>query len=83
MFGFLNIFAAAVFAHGRASERVLTEIIDEGDADAFRFADDELAWRGHTATARQVASARGSLGLAFGSCSFQEPVDSLRELGLL
>ena len=83
MFGFLNIFAAAVFAHGRASERVLTEIVDEGDADAFRFGDDELAWRGHTATARQVASARGSLGLAFGSCSFQEPVDSLRELGLL
>jgi len=83
MFGFLNIFAAAVFAQSRASERVLTEIVDEGDVGAFRFSDDELAWRGHTVTARQVASARGSLGLAFGSCSFQEPADGLRELGLL
>ena len=75
MFGFLNIFAAAAFAHSRASERVLTEIDDEGDLQAFRF--------GHTVTARQVASARSSLGLAFGSCSFQEPVDGLRESGLL
>ena len=83
MFGFLNIFAAAAFAHGRASERVLTEIVDESDVSAFRFRDDEMVWRDHKVSARQVASARSSLGLAFGSCSFQEPADSLRELGLL
>ena len=83
MFGFLNIFAAAAFAHSRASERVLTEIVDEGDITTFHFGDDELAWRGHTVTTRQVASARSSLGLAFGSCSFQEPVDALRESGLV
>jgi hypothetical protein len=83
MFGFLNIFAAAVFAQSRANERMLTEIVDEDDVTAFRFSDEELVWRGHKVTAKQVASARGSLGLAFGSCSFQEPADSLRELGLL
>ena len=83
MFGFLNIFAAAAFAQVRASERVLTEIVDESDASAFRFADDEMLWRDHKVSTRQVASARSSLGLAFGSCSFQEPADSLRELGLL
>ncbi|MFL5620556.1 MAG: hypothetical protein ACJ79A_19430 [Gemmatimonadaceae bacterium] len=83
MFGFLNIFAAAAFAHGRASERVLTEIVDEGEAAAFRFGETELTWRGHKVTTKQVASARSSLGLAFGSCSFQEPADGLRELGLL
>jgi hypothetical protein len=83
MFGFLNIFAAAAFAQVRASERVLTEIVDESDASAFHFADDEMVWRDHKVSTRQVASARSSLGLAFGSCSFQEPADSLRELGLL
>jgi hypothetical protein len=83
MFGFLNIFAAAVFAQCRASERVLTDIVDESDVSAFQFRDDEMVWRDHKASARQVASARSSLGLAFGSCSFQEPADSLRELGLL
>jgi len=83
MFGFLNVFVAAVFAQSRAHERVLIEILDEGEIESFRFGEDELAWRGKTVTARQIASARSSLGLAFGSCSFQEPVDELRALGLL
>ena len=81
MFGFLNIFAAAAFAQCRVGERVLTDIVREEHPSAF--ADETLTWRGHVATARQVASARSSLGLAFGSCSFQEPVDGLRELSLL
>ena len=83
MFGFLNIFVAAVFAHSRAPERELIEIVDDSEIASFRFGEEELAWRGRTATARQIVSARGSLGLAFGSCSFQEPVDELRALGLL
>ena len=83
MFGFLNIFVAAVFAQSRAHEKVLTEIVDESEIAAFRFGEDELEWRGRTATARQIVSARGSLGLAFGSCSFQEPVDELRAADLL
>ncbi|PYP78218.1 MAG: hypothetical protein DMD35_12225 [Gemmatimonadetes bacterium] len=83
MFGFLNVFAAAVFAHAGASERELTSIVSEGDAAAFQFREQELYWRGRTATAKQIASARGSLGLAFGSCSFQEPVDGLRAIELL
>jgi hypothetical protein len=83
MFGFLNIFAAAVFAHARVNERMLTDIVNEDDPSAFRFAEDALAWHGHVATTKQITSARSSLGLAFGSCSFQEPVDGLRELQLL
>ena len=83
MFGFLNIFVAAVFAQSRAQERVLIEIVDDSEIASFSFGDDELSWRGRTVTARQIASARSSLGLAVGSCSFQEPVDDLRALGLL
>lgn len=83
MFGFLNIFSAAAFAQGRVAERVLTDVVSEGDASAFRFGDEELTWRGRSVTAKQIASARSSLGLSFGSCSFQEPVDGLHALGLL
>jgi len=83
MFGFLNIFAASVFAHARMSERAIADIVNEDDPDAFRFGDDFLLWRGQVATTKQISSARSSLGLAFGSCSFQEPVDGLRELQLL
>jgi hypothetical protein len=83
MFGFLNVFTAAVFAHARANERMLIDILNESDPEAFRFGDESLVWRGQVATAKQITSARSSLGLAFGSCSFQEPVDGLRELQLL
>jgi len=83
MFGFLNIFTAAVFAQLHMHERVLTEIVSEEEPAAFQFGEFGLEWRGRTATARQVTSARSSLGLAFGSCSFLEPVDGLRAIGLL
>ena len=83
MFGFLNIFVAAVFAQLHIHERVLAEIVSDEEPTAFRFEEFGLEWRGRTATARQIASARSSLGLAFGSCSFQEPIEGLRAIGLL
>jgi hypothetical protein len=83
MFGFLNIFAAAAFAQSRVHERVLADLVSEADASAFRFGEEELTWRERSVTTKQIASARSSLGLAFGSCSFREPVEGLRELGLL
>ncbi len=83
MFGFLNVFAAAVFAQAHLNERLLAELVEEEHADAIRFTDDSLSWRDHSATTAQIARARASLGLAFGSCSFEEPVAGLRELGLL
>jgi len=83
MFGFLNVFAGAVFAQAHMNERLLAELVDDERSDAIRFSDDALSWREHTATTAQIARARASLGLAFGSCSFEEPVAGLRELGLL
>jgi hypothetical protein len=83
MFGFLNIFAAAVFAQSRTHERAIVELVEESEASAFRFGEHELNWRGRSVTLKQIASARSSLGMSFGSCSFQEPTDGLRALGLL
>ena len=83
MFGFLNVFAAAAFAQAHMHERLLAELIDDERADAIHVSEDVVTWRGHTATSTQIARARASLGLAFGSCSFDEPVAGLRELGLL
>jgi hypothetical protein len=83
MFGFLNLFIAAVFAQHRVNEQLLTELVDEEQPSAFVFDEEVLTWRGRAVTAKQISSARTSLGLAFGSCSFQEPVDGLRALALL
>jgi hypothetical protein len=68
--GFVNLLAAAVFPDEEA-------VLAEEDADAFRLTQTEFLWRD--------ASAPPDRGLfaSFGSCSFFEPVDELKALGLL
>ena len=83
MFGFLNLFAAAVFAQRRVHESTLIELLEDRTPGAIEFGDETLRWRDVSASAKQIASARTSLGISFGSCSFQEPVDGLRAMRLL
>jgi len=83
MHGFLNVFVGAAFAWMHAPLPVLTEVLEETDARAFEFRDGELRWRGHSVSTRQIADARANFAHSFGSCSFEEPVEGLQELGLL
>jgi hypothetical protein len=82
--GFLNVFAAAVLASARwlPEEAIEACVLDE-DPSSFRFEDDTFAWREKSASAAEVERARAVLAVAFGSCSFDEPRQGLRELGLL
>jgi hypothetical protein len=73
--GFLNLLAAAIFEDEEAA-------LDEGDAAAFRLDGDVLRWRDREASQADVRKGR-ELFVAFGSCSFSEPVDDLRALGFL
>jgi hypothetical protein len=80
MHGFLNVFLAAAFAwHGR---REIEPVLAETDTAAFRF-DDRAHWRDWSLDAAQVREARTQFAHAFGSCSFEEPVQELEALGLL
>ena len=83
MFGFLNVFAAAVFAQQVLGEKRLAQLLDEDDPTAISFGADDLRWCDCSATAKQVASARSSLAVSFGSCSFIEPVQGLHAMGIL
>jgi hypothetical protein len=81
--GFLNVFVAAVFAWNGLGQEALHEILEETSAGAFDFQDDQLCWRREALTTAQVAAGRRDFAHSFGSCSFEEPVSGLRELGLL
>lgn len=83
MFGFLNVFLAAAFACAGVNDAVLVRLLEERDAYAFIFGDDAVTWRDHRLSREQVADARHSFAVGFGSCSFREPVDELHQLGLL
>ncbi|HEV8435458.1 MAG TPA: hypothetical protein VGR95_18765 [Thermoanaerobaculia bacterium] len=77
MHGFVNVFMAAAFPHD--SERILAE----EDPKAFRFEDDAAWWRDHAVTTEHLEAVRREFAISFGSCSFEEPIADLQELGWL
>ncbi|HTU45703.1 MAG TPA: hypothetical protein VMF91_11610 [Bryobacteraceae bacterium] len=80
MHGFVNVFLAAAFAwHGKAD---IAAVLAETDQDAFRF-DDRAYWRDLSLSTGQVAEARTQFAHSFGSCSFEEPIADLEQLGWL
>ena len=84
MHGFLNVFGAGLLAHATgAGLKVLTACVGETDPAAFTFTSDEFAWRDHRVPAVDLDRAREGFLAGFGSCSFAEPRDDLRTLGLL
>jgi hypothetical protein len=84
MFGFLNVFLAAAFARaGRLDETALLRLLEESDPSSLEFDDEGAGWHGERLSLAELARSRGSLALSYGSCSFTEPVEELRALGLL
>jgi hypothetical protein len=83
MHGFLNVFAAAAFARAGASLADVEAVLREQDASALRLDEEGLAWRHLHVSADDVARARRDFATSFGSCSFAEPVEDLRSLGVL
>jgi hypothetical protein len=82
--GFINLFAASALTalHDLPVTR-LTEIVAEEDPSAFVIDEDTLVWRGLEVSSAQIATSREDLLATFGSCSFREPRDDLRELNLI
>ncbi|HEX2410494.1 MAG TPA: hypothetical protein VHJ39_04930 [Solirubrobacteraceae bacterium] len=81
MHGFLNLLAAAVFAHQGADDVI--PVLAEEDPTAFTVDAGGIAVHGWRADGEAIAAARAELFVAYGSCSFSEPVDDLTALGIL
>jgi hypothetical protein len=78
MFGFLNVFLAAAFAHRGMGNADVVRLLEERSPEAIRFAGDAVEWRGHRLDQGAIAAARETGIVAFGSCSFTEPVAELQ-----
>jgi hypothetical protein len=79
--GFLNLLAAAVLAHVGTSG--IEAVLAEEDPAAFTVEPGGLAVHGRRQSTAEIAAAREELFAGFGSCSWREPVEDLRELGIL
>jgi hypothetical protein len=83
MHGFLNVFLAAAFLRAGMDAGLAVELVNEQSPAAFQFDSTSVAWRGNRLGVDDILAARRNFAISFGSCSFAEPVEDLRALGLL
>ncbi len=82
MHGFLNVLGAAVLAtEHHWDEQQTAEMLEDEDLRSFAFDAVSFAWREWEITTDRI-KARRKLVTSFGSCSFDEPREDLRALGL-
>lgn len=82
MYGYLNVFLAAAAIRAGVSDVVATTILQLTDATAITVTADDLSVAGFELPASMLAEMRADGVVAFGSCSFREPVDELQQLSL-
>ncbi|HKJ44937.1 MAG TPA: hypothetical protein VJ991_03830 [Balneolales bacterium] len=84
MYGFFNLFIGAILSrtHGLNDEQ-LKSIIEEEDVNNFTFENECIRWKDYEADIEQIDNARREFIVSYGSCSFDEPRDDLREFGLM
>lgn len=84
MHGFLNVFGAAALAveHNLDDGGILA-VLQEDDPEAFQFTKEQFVWRDLPASLGTIHYVRDRMALSFGSCSFDEPRDDLKELELI
>lgn len=84
MHGFLNTFGASILSYTQdLSEIEVVEMLEDENPDHFRFTDQYFAWKELAAPELEIKMLRMLSVLSFGSCSFNEPVEDLQELGVL
>jgi hypothetical protein len=79
MNGFLNVLLASAFAwHG---EKQIEQIVAEMDPSGFSF-NERAHWRNLSLDVTQIREARLEFMHSVGSCSFDEPIHDMQQLGL-
>ena len=77
MFGYLNVFLAALVARAGADEAAVVAALEWRDAAALALDPSGARWPGGHVSCAAIAAARATWEVGFGSCSFREPLDDL------
>lgn len=84
MHGFLNVFFAGLLAKSHKLEiQKIAEIIEDEHPESFKFSSEGLHWRHLSMTSCEIQAYRNEGLSSYGSCSFDEPRDEMREFQLL
>lgn len=84
MHGFLNVFLAAGFLQQGCETQLINELLEDETAGNFTFDKNGFSWRREfSLSVAQLKNLREKNVISFGSCSFDEPIADLREIGIL
>jgi hypothetical protein len=90
MHGFLNVLTAAAIAwetRGSVQLATLATCLADPERANWHFGKNALTWSGDVEPVRieleTLRAVRSKFALSFGSCSFEEPIQEMRELDLL
>ncbi len=84
MHGFLNVAVlAALLYWQKITPQEAIEVLQNSNSSSFHFTADAITWRDYHLNIAEIEQARQYFFRSFGSCSFQQPVDELKNLKLL
>jgi hypothetical protein len=84
MHGFINLFLMTAFVRESYKTDRLEQLMEEEFDEVFHFEENGIRWRDdHFLTNTQIERARQYAIQSFGSCSIDEPIADLQNLGLL
>ena len=84
MHGFLNLFLGTGFAREGFRPEILEQVMEEEFEEVFEFNESGAQWqKEYFLNNHQLANLREKNIISFGSCSFDEPIEDLQEIGLL
>lgn len=84
MHGFLNVFAAGILSYTyNLNEKKLAEILNDESANNFKFSETGFSWKEYNVSLNEISISRKKFMTTFGSCSFDDPVNDLKDLDLL
>ncbi len=75
-FGFLNVFTAGILARTTSTdEGELAAVLVDESPESFDFGDEQLSYGGRALGVDAIRDAREKFAIAYGSCSFTEPLE--------
>ncbi|MBW4619219.1 MAG: hypothetical protein KME17_07650 [Cyanosarcina radialis HA8281-LM2] len=84
MYGFLNVaFLAALAYYQKVTLTEGIELLAESSVTSFKWHQDGVYWRDRYLNISEVEASRQHFFRSFGSCSFEEPIDDLKQIKLL
>ena len=84
MYGFINVIGACILATiFKLDFKTIYDLLQDENPEDFIFSDQKFIWKTYEATKEQIEFSRIKSFNSFGSCSFDEPREDLRSLGLM